>query len=202
MQIGQVETAFSLKDVLETELYATHNKLSEQLDARAQLEAKVSLLEVQAALAEQLREDISFVEEERSNFANLLEEIQPQFDEATAERDTLADNMVSAETYTKELEDEKIALEAQVMNLKDKTSDLEDIRGELADMTKVNEALNKQRRELKRLLKTSEESRNSGEKKLAISNKTAQALRSDVDVLSGKLIGFKPKTKAKTRAKK
>jgi transposase len=88
---GQVETAFKLKEVLEAELDATQKKLAEELDTHAQLEAQIASLEAQAALADQLREDIAFVEEERNKFANQWSQIQLQLETATDERDRLTE---------------------------------------------------------------------------------------------------------------
>ena len=73
----QVEAAFNLKEALEADLDATQKKLSEELAARAKLEARIMSLEAQVALGDQLPEDISFAEEERDKFASLSAEIQP-----------------------------------------------------------------------------------------------------------------------------
>ena len=131
---GQVDTAYELKEVLEAELDVTKKKLSEEMAAREELKAQVKSLETQATLVDQLREDISFVEEERDKFSNLLAETQPQLDAMTEERDLLGEKLASAEAHSKEIEDEKTALEAQVMNLKDKVADLNCLRGEVEDL--------------------------------------------------------------------
>ena len=73
----QVETAFNLKEALEAELDATQKKLSEELAARARLEARVISLEAQVALEDQSHKHISFAEEERDKFTNLPAELQP-----------------------------------------------------------------------------------------------------------------------------
>ncbi|MHC4076062.1 MAG: hypothetical protein ACYSRZ_06570, partial [Planctomycetota bacterium] len=141
---GQVETAFDLKKVLEAELDTTQTKLSEESDARVQLEIQVTSLEAKAALAKQLREDISFAEEERNKFANLLSQTQAQLKEVTAERDSFAEQMASSEVHARELEDGKTALEAQVMNLKDRVTDTNHLRGELMEMTEAHQASREQ----------------------------------------------------------
>ena len=131
----QVDTAFKLKEVLEAELDAVQKKLSEESAARAQLESQVRSLETQAALAGQLREDITFAEEERNKYANLLAETQPQLEAVTGERDSLVEEVTSARVHAKELEGEKMAFEAQVMNLKDKVADIDRLRTELGEVT-------------------------------------------------------------------
>ncbi len=131
----QVDIAFKLKEVLEAELDAAQKKLSEESAARAQLEAKVNSLETQAALADQLREDITFAEEERNKYANLLAETQPQLEAVTGERDSLVEEVASVRAHAKELESAKMAFEAQVMNLKDKVADIDRLRAELGEVT-------------------------------------------------------------------
>lgn len=130
----QVDTAFELKDVLETELDTTQKKLSEELVAHAKFEEQVKLLEAQTALANQLREDISFVEEERNKYANLLAEIQPQIETVSEERDSLAKKVASVEAHAKELSGERTSLEAEVMNLKDKVADIDRLRVEVDNL--------------------------------------------------------------------
>ena len=132
----QVDAAFKLKEVLETELDITQKMLSEELTARAQLEAQVKSLEEQSVLAEQLSEDISFIEEERTKFANLLAETQPQLEAVVEERDSLGEKAASVEKYAKKLEGERTNLEAQVMNLKDKVTDVNRLRGEVDNLRK------------------------------------------------------------------
>ncbi len=186
---GQVETAFKLKEVLEAELDTVQKKLSEELAARAQLEAQVKSLEAQATLAEQLREDISFAEEERNKFANLLAQTQPQLEEVTAERDSLAEQMASTKTNVKELEGEKMALGAQVMNLKDKITDADRLRKELAEITEAHRGSREQVHDLTRRLKALEASKDALEKELAGTHQNARTLRAVVEKLQEKVAG-------------
>jgi len=109
---GQVETAFKLKEILEDELDATQQRLSEEMEARGRLEAQVNSLQAHASLAEQLRQDISFVEEERNKFADKLAQTRQEFEQAAAERDSLIEQFSYSEANLKELESDKIALEA------------------------------------------------------------------------------------------
>jgi chromosome segregation ATPase len=133
---GQVETAFQLREVLEAELDTAQKKLSEECSARAELEAQFGPLESQVALADQLRGDISFAEEERNKFANLLTQTQEQLEEVTADRNSLTDKIASVEAHAKELEDENVTLGVQLMNLKDKITDIDRLRKELEEEAK------------------------------------------------------------------
>ena len=130
----QVDAAFKLKEVLEAELDITQKMLSEELTARAQLEAQVKSLKAQSVLADQLSEDISFVEEERNKFANLLASTQPQLEAVAEECDLLGEKAASVEKYAEKLEGEKTTLEARVMNLKDKATDVNRLRGEVDNL--------------------------------------------------------------------
>jgi chromosome segregation ATPase len=130
----QVDAAFKLKEVMEAELDITQKMLSEELNARAQLEAQVKSLEAQSVLANQLSEDISFIEEERNKFANLLAETQPHLEAVVEERDSLGEKVTSIEKYAKRIENEKTTLEARVMNLKEKVTDVNRLRGELDNL--------------------------------------------------------------------
>ncbi len=177
---GQVETAFKLKEVLEAELETTQNRLAKELDARAQLEVQVKSLEARAALADQLREDIFFVEEERNKFSNQLADIQLQLEQATAERDSLAEKMASTETNVKELEDEKMTLEANVINLKDRIVGTNHLRGELAEITEAHRGSREQVHDLTKRLEVSETSKEAFEKELAEIHQNALTLQEKV----------------------
>ncbi len=191
---GQVETAFKLKEVQEAELETAHSRLAEELDALAQLEVQVKSLEARAALAEQLREDLSFAEEERNKFANLFAQIQPQLEEVTAERDSLAEKMASTETNVKKLEGKKTALEAQVMNLKDKITDADRLRKELAEITEVLRSSREQVHDLTRRLEASEASKDALERELAGTYQNARTLREEVEELREKVISADNRT--------
>jgi len=185
---GQIETAFKLKEVLEAELDKAQNRLAEELDARTQLEVQVKSLESRAALAEQLREDISFVEEERNKFANLLAQIQPQLEEVTAERDSLAEKMASAEKDVKKVQGEKTALEAQVMNLKDNITDSDRLQKKLAEITEAHRGSREQVDDLTRRLEATTASKNALERELAGTHQNARTLRVEVEELREKAI--------------
>jgi len=144
----QVETAFALKEVLEAELDTTQRRLAQEVEARSQLEAQVELLQTHTALAEQLREDISFAEQERDRFADELANTRPQLEQAVAERDALAKQIASAKADAEDLQSEKKALEAQVMKLQNKIIDADSLHKELTDTTQAYQRLREQHHDL------------------------------------------------------
>ncbi|MHC4687406.1 MAG: hypothetical protein ACYTEW_24325 [Planctomycetota bacterium] len=191
---GQVETIFKLNEILEAQLNTAQKKLSEELATRAQSEVQVESLEAQAALAKQLREDISFAEEERNKIANLLAQTQSRLEEVTGGRDSLAERMASAETNVKELEREKMALEAQVMNLKDKNRDADRLRKELAEITKAHRDSREQVHDLTKRLEASEASKDALERELAGTHQNARTLQAVVKKLQDELTGADNRT--------
>ena len=180
---GQVETAFELKDLLEAELDNVRGKLAEESGARAELEVQVESLEAGSALVEQLRADISFAEEERNKLHGLLSEAQPQLEEVTTERDSVVEKLGLTEERTKELEGEKIALEAQVLNLKDKITDTGSLRREFAEVTEAHRSSRKQMHDLTKSLEASESSKTALERELTVTQQEMQALRKQMDKL-------------------
>jgi chromosome segregation ATPase len=185
---GQVDTAYQLKEILEAELDATKKKLSEESTARAQFEAQVESLGAQAALVDQLHEDISFAEEERDKSANLLVEIQQQLEAVTKERDSLAEEVDSAKSLNKKFEGEKVALEAQVMNLKDKIADMDNLRSELDETIKTRKNLDKQIRALSNRLKGAENSKKAFEKDLTAAQKQLESLQGKLMVADSRVV--------------
>jgi chromosome segregation ATPase len=183
---GQVETAFKLKEVLEAELDKTRQKLAKVLETRSHLKAQVETLQGPAALAEQLREDMSFAEQERNKFADLLSQAQAQLEETTAERDSLVEQLSSTEANMKELEGEKITFEAQVMNLKDNITDVNRLRKELAETTQANQQSREQTHDLARRLETAEKSKDAIERELDGSHQNSQNLQKDLGDLRAK----------------
>lgn len=184
---GQVETAFKLKEVLEEELDTAQERLSEELSVRVELEARLSALEAEAALVEHLREDISFAEEERNNFVELLGQVQPELEAMTLERDSLTEQVAAMDTNIVELDDDKTTLEAQVMNLKDKVSEMERLRGQLDDLTETRLELTEKVRELSRDLNASDTSKGSFEKDLTMTKEKVSNLSVEVDYLQKNL---------------
>lgn len=204
----QVDTAFELKNVLEAELDTTQKKLSEELVAHVKLEEQVKSLEARAALADQLREDISFVEEERNKYANVLAEIQPQFETVSKERDSLAKKVVSVEAHAKELGDERTILEAEVINLKDKVTNMDrlrrevdklrrkltgadngmaDLRTQLEEQEAANRKLMETRTRLECEIKMEKANYEATKNKLEMMKKALSDLRSEATLASGRV---------------
>jgi chromosome segregation ATPase len=144
----QVETAFALKEVLEAELDTTQRRLAQEVAARSELEAQVELLQTHSALAEQLREDMSFVEQERNSFADELANTRPQLEQALAERDSLAKQIASVDADAEGFQAEKKALEAQVTDLQNKIGDADSLRKELTETTQAYQRLREQHHDL------------------------------------------------------
>jgi chromosome segregation ATPase len=184
---GQVDTAYQLKEILEAELDATQQKLSEESTARVQLETQVESLRAQAVLVVQLREDISFAEEERDKSASLLAETQPQLEAVTKERDSLAGEADSAKSLTKEFEAEKVALEAQVMNLKDKIADMDNLRSELDETIETRKNLDEQIRALSSRLEGAEKSNKVFEEDLTAAQKQVESLQEKLMVANSRV---------------
>jgi chromosome segregation ATPase len=184
---GQVDTAYQLKEILEAELEATQQKLSEQTTANTQLESQVESLKAQAVLVEQLREDISFAEEERDKSAGSLADIQPQFEAVTEERDALAEELESANALTKEFEGEKLALEAQVMNLKDKIADMGDLRGELDETIETRRHLDEEIQDFTSRLDVAEKSNKAFEEDLTSAQKQVENLQEKLMVANSRM---------------
>ncbi len=191
---GQVETAFKLKEVLETELDATQRKLSEEMGSRAQLELQLNSLQAQADLAEQLRQDISFAEEERNKFADELGQIRQNLEQTTSERNSLSEQVAYYEKNFKELESEKMALEAQVMNLKDKITDAGRLSKELTEITQAYQQSREQSHDLTRRLDAAESSKKALETQLAGTHQNAQNLRTEVEQLRRKVADGESRT--------
>jgi chromosome segregation ATPase len=183
----QVETAFALKEVLEGELDGTQQRLAQEVEARSELEVQVELLETRAALAEQLREDISFIEQERNKFADELAETRLQLEQAVADRDALTEQIGSAEANAKDLKGDKLALEAQVMNLKDKIIDADSLEKELSGTARAHQELREQHHDLTKRMEASQAAQDAVEKELAGTRQNAQAWRAESEVLRGKI---------------
>lgn len=121
---GEIDAAFDLKEALEVDLAATQKKLSEQEALRGHLEARVMLLEAKAALADQLREDISFVEEEHNKTFRRLRDITSELERVAKERDSLAEQRAADESRVKELQSERVRLEVQILGLKERLAEM------------------------------------------------------------------------------
>ena len=178
---GQVDTAFKLKDALESDLGATRQRLSEELSARTDLDTRVKVLEAVSASVDQLREDLSFVEEERNKFSDLLDEVQPQLEAVSQQRDLLVEQAASDKQWIKELEDDKMTLEAKLLNLKDEVEDMKHLRQQLTDLTDSRDNLNHQVRDITSRLEESDSSKNTLEADLKKTQADLQVLQQETD---------------------
>jgi chromosome segregation ATPase len=121
---GQIDVAYDLKEALEVDLAATQKKLSEQEALRGHLEGRMMLLEAKAALADQLREDISFVEEEQTGTIRRLRDVTSQMEQVIEERDGLAEKRADDGARVEELQNERVRLEVQVLGLKNRLAEM------------------------------------------------------------------------------
>jgi len=121
---GEIDAAYDLKEALEIDLAATQKTLAEEKALRARLEARISLLKEKAAFADELREDISFVEEEQNKTFRRLKEAKSELGRVTEERDGLAEQKAADETRIEELQAERTQLELQVLNLKERLAEM------------------------------------------------------------------------------
>jgi len=182
----QLDDAFALKEALEADLAAMQSRLSDESSARRQLDARVQLLDAQAALAEQLREEISFVEEERNDIARKLKDSEAQLERVTSERNALVERVDTAEMSVKNLELEKVDSQARVLNLEENVRDLGAARKELDQVVIQREDLIQQVQKLTGRIDASETSKSAVEQDLAASRKEVSRLRAEVGKLREK----------------
>ena len=104
---GEIDAAYVLKKAMEADLVATQEKLSKEQGARAQLETQIRGLEARVGLGDQLREDISLVEEEQNRTSRRLKEVASELKQVTEERDSIAKQKAADEKRVKELQKER-----------------------------------------------------------------------------------------------
>ena len=184
---SQIEAAHELKEALEADLDSLKEKLAKEQVVRGELEAQVKLLEAKAALGEQLREDLSFVEEERNEIARRLEHTTHQLGKITAERDRLAEQNAADQARIKDLECDKITLEANVLNLEEKVADMGRLRQELADTREELQRSKEDGQSLKGRLDATEAAKNSLELELATTRELVRNQNGQIDELKESL---------------
>ncbi len=146
---GEIDAAHELKEALEADLAAMKGKLSEGQSVRAELEARGRLLEAKAILGDQLREDISFVEEERNETARRLDQVKTQLEQITEERDTLAEQQIIDDARVREARNNRVALEAKVLNLEETVEGMDRLHEELTHAKSDSQRLNENVQDLK-----------------------------------------------------
>ncbi len=178
---GQVETAFKLKDALEIDLAATRERLSKELAARADMETRLNVFEAQSGALGQLREDMSFAEDERNKFAELLSKIQPKLQTATEERDLFSQEATTLKENCRELESDKTTLEAKILNLKDKIVNTKRLEKELTELTGARRDIEQQVREISARWKDSDASKNALVSELENNRESLHVLRQEAE---------------------
>jgi chromosome segregation ATPase len=121
---GDIDAAYVLKKALETDLAATQTRLSEEEAARQQFESRAGLFEAKAALADQLREDITFVEGEQNRTFRRLAEATSERERVTEERDKLAEAKRLRDARISELLKQRFELEADIVELKERLEEM------------------------------------------------------------------------------
>lgn len=164
---GQIDAARELREALEADLASIKEKLAKEQAGREELDAHVKLLEAKAALGEQLREDLSFVEEERNEIARRVEQLTSQLAKVTEDRDRLASENAADLRRIKELESDKITLEATVLNLEETVAEMEHLRQGLAESREETQRLKENVQSLKGKLDATEAAKSSLELELA-----------------------------------
>jgi chromosome segregation ATPase len=177
---GEIDATLTLKEALEADLAAAQEKASHEAAARAEIESRLKVLESQAGLADQLRQEVSFVEEERNKATSVLAEKNAQLDALTQERDTLSDKAGTLDSHFKKLQSEKTDLEAQVLNLRDKVVDLDRLRQEAETLREERDTLEKKVQDLTRSLTASNNLVNALKLDLDTTRELVRDLRSQV----------------------
>jgi chromosome segregation ATPase len=121
---GDIDAAYVLKKALETDLVETQKRLSEEEAARRQFESRAGILEAKATLADQLRHDISFVEEEQNRTFRRLEDVTSQLKRVTEERNKFAGASKARDGRIAELLRQRFELEADVVELKERLEEM------------------------------------------------------------------------------
>ncbi len=184
---GEIDAAYELKEALETDLAAAKDRLAQEQSVRAEMEARLRLMEAKAALGDQLREDISIVEEERNETARRLEEATSKLEQAAKERDELAQQNAAEEARIKTIQNDKLALEARVLNLEDAVADVDRLRRELADVGENAQLLEESARNVKGKLEATETSKNALELDLATTREIVRSQNEQVEELKEEL---------------
>lgn len=183
----QLDTTYELRDALEAELATTRQELSDVSSARAELAARVALLEEQAPLAEQLCEKVAFVEEERDKTARLLEDAKAQLAQTVRERDSLAEQMGGTKENTEKLQQEKANLEEDMSVLEEKLAEMDRVRQELEKTGDARRELESSVDDLTKRLEASSTSGSALESELATSREGVAHLREELTLANESL---------------
>ena len=183
----QLDTAYELKDALEAELVMTRQELSDVSCARAELMARVTLLEGRAPTAEQLREELASLQDERNGMASVLDETRAQLEQTAKERDSLAEQMSGTEENREKLQQENAGLGEALSALEEKLAEMERLRQELEEAGGARRELESRVEDLTQRLEASSTSGHALESELATSREDAAQLREELSLADGRL---------------
>lgn len=179
----QAGTSSKLKDVLEGDIESLQKKLSKEMEARRQLEEKLSSLETNSDKASQLNEENASLRKERDRLAGLLEEIRPHLEAVTEGRDSLSEEMAFAQKRTRALASRNADLETQIKRLQEKIADVERLRAELNKVTEERQVSAEQVRRLMDRLEEANKVRDTLETDLAASHEAMCNMRKEMESL-------------------
>ena len=179
----EIEVAHEINGAMEADLLTTQKKLTEEKAVRGELQARINLLGAKAALGEQLRDDISFVEEERNETVKRLEEVISELELVTEERDGLAKEKVNREALLREIQSVKTDLEAQIPNLKEKVADMSLVCQELAEAKERCQLLEKKAHDLEAKLESAETSKSALELDLTTTHELVRSQYKQIEEL-------------------
>ncbi len=183
----QLDESFALRDALSADLEKARTKLSSEMVARRGLEERLKLCEAEAALVDPLRDELTFIEQERSEIARNLKTTADLLEQTTNERDALTEKMEAAQDRIGELEGLKIDLEAQVMDLQERLYEFGEVRKTLAERNAQCEDLTRRLRDMTVRLDATETSKKALELDLATNKRIAVDLREELKALNQKV---------------
>ena len=184
---AQLDDAFSMKEALEADLADVQARLVKETGQRTGLQGHVQLLEAKASLLEQLQDELSFVEGERSETAQKLKESEAELEQVATERDSLAERTVATDARVDELERANVDMEAQVCSLEEKAADLKKVNKELAQLKGTCDELMRQVKDLTAQLGASEISQKALELDLSTSQGAISDLKAELEDRQEKL---------------
>lgn len=179
----QLDDSFEIRDALAADLEKARATLSKEMVAHRELEERLKLREAEAALVDPLRDELSFIEQERNETARNLKTTGDVLDRTTSERDALADKVAAAEDRIGELEGAKVDLEAQVLNLEERVYELGEVRKELEQRNAQCDELARRLRDTTVQLEATETSKKALELDLATNKKIVAELREEAKAL-------------------
>jgi hypothetical protein len=183
----QLDDSFEIRDALAADLEAARAKLASEMAVQRNVAERLKLREAEAALVDPLRDQLSFVEQERNEIARTLKTNVDMLERTTKERDALAEKMAVAEDRIGELEGVNVDLEAQVLNLEELVHDLGGVRKELEGRNAQCEELTRRLRGVTGQLEATEISKKALELDLATNKKIGAESREEIKGLNQKI---------------